>query len=146
MDGYTEREDISEVIESTLATFDYEMGDQMSDHDAIQIIELLLDVYYFREDFTTLENPLINEGCGRVLNAIQENLTHVDHGELSKILGAIWFVAKRRTTGKREYLQIIRQYVGVRLDDNTHLRIDAGQGGKSPTLEELQEVYLNKRF
>ena len=47
MDGYTEREDISEVIESTLATFDYEMNDQMNDNDAIQILEMLLDVYYF---------------------------------------------------------------------------------------------------
>ena len=117
MDGYTEREDISEVIESALATFDYEMDDQMNDNDAIQMLEMLLDVYYFHEDPPTSEIPLIDEGFCRVHNSIQARLLHVDHSELSKILGAIWFIAKRRTTGKREYLQIIRQYVGVRLDE-----------------------------
>lgn len=69
-----------------------------------------------------------------------------EHSELSKILGAIWFVAKRRTTGKREYLQIIRQYVGIRLDENTHLRIDSDLGEKGPSLEALQEAFLNKLF
>lgn len=123
MDGYTEREDISEVIESALATFDYETGDQMNENDAIQILEMLLDVYYFREDFPTSENPLIDEGFCMIHNSIQEHLVHVDHSELSKILGAIWFVAKRRTTGRREYLEIIRQYVGLRLDDGVSLRI-----------------------
>lgn len=146
MDGYRDREDISEVIESAIATFDYATDDQMNDYDAIRILEMLLDVYYFLEAPPTSENSLITEGFSKLFNETQKKLAHVDHSELSKILGAIWFIAQRRTTGKREYLQIIRQYVGVRLDDRTHLRIDAGQGGERPSLEDLQEAFLNKLF
>lgn len=144
MDGYREREDISEVIESALATFDYETDDKMNDNDAIQILEMLLDVYYFRDDFPTSENPLIDEGFCRLHNSIQALLLHVDHSELSKILGAIWFVAKRRTTGKREYLQIIRQYVGIALGDNTHVRMDP-KVERGPGMEKLKEMFLGKR-
>ncbi|MEN8236491.1 MAG: hypothetical protein ABFQ95_02970 [Pseudomonadota bacterium] len=115
MDGFDEREKISDVIEVALSNYDYGIEEQLNDNDAIQIIEMLLDVYYFAEDPPKNDNPLVENGFQVVLSSIQKKLLPMDLGELSKILGAIRFVAKRRTTGRREYMEIIRQYVGVDL-------------------------------
>lgn len=141
MDGYQDREDISEVIEEALATFDYETGDKMNDLDAIQILEMLLDRYCFGDEtIPKSKGILVEEGFFKVLDSIQENLSYVTHEELSKIIGAIWFVACRRTTGQREYLKIIRQYVGIQLDEGVHLHIDPDLG-KGPSLEKLKQLF-----
>jgi hypothetical protein len=52
---------------------------------------------------------------------IQEDLNKIDKDTLTKILGVLRFVAKRRTTGKREYLTMIQQYVGVRVGKGIRL-------------------------
>ena len=141
MDGYSEREDISDVIERTLATFDYATEDQLKDNDAIQILEMLLDLYYFGDEtIPESSSPLVEEGFRKVFNSIHDNLSRVSHEELSKIIGAIWFVAKRRTTGQREYLSIIRQHVGICLDNNVRLCIDQ-KLGKKPNLEKLTQIF-----
>lgn len=76
MDGYQEREEISEVIERTLATFDYETGDKMNDLQAIKILEILLDLYYFgEENIPKSDDPLVEEGCRKVFNSILEEWT-----------------------------------------------------------------------
>lgn len=123
MDGYPEREAISEVIESALTTFDFEKKDSLNDLIAIRIIEMLLDVYFFKEPPQPSEDVLTQEGFNAVQDAINKSLNQVPHDELVKILGAIYFVANRRTTGKREYLDVIRRYVGVNMKNGLRARI-----------------------
>ena len=60
----------------------------------ITILDKLLNKYYFKDENLEFENEL-------------------DKTTIVKILGIIRFVAKHRTTGGREYLTVIHQYVGT---------------------------------
>lgn len=117
MDGYLDREDISEVIEAALATYDYSTNDSMCDTDAITVIEMLFDTYHFNETHTLKQNELLENCYRHIVNAIEKKLPSIDLNELVKIIGAIYFVARRRNTGHRDYLSIIRQYVGINTED-----------------------------
>jgi hypothetical protein len=113
MNGHGYRQSIAHVIEETITTFDYEMHNIIRDDVPIRIIEQLLDIYYFSEQHKISENELLEKGFQSVLQAINDELSNVPREELVKILGAIYFVANRRTTGQREYLSLIRKYIGV---------------------------------
>jgi hypothetical protein len=115
MDGHFERQDIANMIESAISTFDYKTGDKIQDEFAIHMIEILLDVYYFKQPFNTSNDKLLDDGCRYVLSTLENALADTAHEEMSKILGAIYFVARRRTQGGRQYLNLIRQYVGIRV-------------------------------
>ena len=56
-----------------------------------------------------------------VEEAIRNDLRGVSNEKIVKILGVIRFVAKRRTKIGREYMNVIHQYVGQRVD--TGIRI-----------------------
>ena len=43
---------------------------------------------------------------------MQSKLKTVAYDDIIKVLGIIYFVAVRRSRGNREYLNIVRQYVG----------------------------------
>jgi hypothetical protein len=120
---YTAREDIANVIEGAISAFDFETEDKMRDDVPRRIIEQLLDIYYFNEQHKVSESGLLEKGFQHVLKVINDELSDVSREELTKILGAIYFVANRRTRGKREYLSIIRQYVGMRLPDGSRMMI-----------------------
>lgn len=49
------------------------------------------------------------------MDYIQQDLPSVNIDELIKIIGAIYFVARRRNVGRRDYLSLIRRYVGVNI-------------------------------
>jgi len=115
MDGYFERQDIANIIESAISTFDYKTGDKIRDEFVIRMIEILLDAYYFKQPFNTSNDELLDDGCRYVLSTLENALADTSHEEISKILGAIYFVARRRTQGGRQYLNLIRQYVGIRV-------------------------------
>jgi hypothetical protein len=123
MDGYFDREEIANEIEAALATYDNATNDLMRDDDAIRIIEMLFDTYYFNEPHVVETNGLLENGYQCVVSAIKENLSSVNLTELIKILGAIYFVARRRNSGKRDYLSIIRQYVGINMGDGAKILI-----------------------
>jgi len=115
MDGHLEREDLGNVIESTFSSFDYETGDKMRDELVIRIIERLLDFYHFKQPFSTSSDEVLNDGYRYVFGVLENALGDEPHEEITKILGAIYFVARRRTHGGRQYLDLIRQYVGIRV-------------------------------
>jgi hypothetical protein len=117
MDGHAKREAISEVIEEAMATFDFYNGTSMNDWTAIRVIECLLDVYHFQEEHMVEPHPTVEACFQYVFKMMQDKLSQEDTRIIAKILGAIYFVANRRTTGQREYLQIIKQYVGIITDD-----------------------------
>lgn len=113
MNGHFEREDIANLIESTISTFDYQTGDKIRDELAICIVEKLLDFYHFKQPFNTLNDELLDAGCRYIFSALGNSFGDTSHEEIAKILGAIYFVARRRTQGGRQYLDLIRQYVGI---------------------------------
>lgn len=108
---------ISDVIESAICDYDFEASWNLTDPIAIRILELLFDQYYFQDTCPQEEDEIILLGFKQVAKKIQKKLKSTANEELIKVLGAIYFVATRRSKGNREYLNIIRQYVGV----DTHL-------------------------
>ena len=115
MDGDMELESYGNSIEGALCAYDQENENELSDHDAIRIIELLIDIYYFKDQFTKDESPLILNGVEHLKSSINEDLKDVSNEVIVKILGVIRFVARRRTKTGREYMEIIHQYVGQRI-------------------------------
>lgn len=126
MDASFELQDISDVFESAICTYDAACSCQLKDPTAIRMIELLLDYYYFQDEIPRETDETVLQGFKAVIDSAEQNLTAAAREEIVKVLGAIYFVAVRRTRGGREYLDIIRRYVGVETGGG-RLRIwDAG--------------------
>ncbi len=102
----------SKVIEGTMCKYDLETKNTIADSVAIRIYELLLDKYYFHEEEILFSNEEIKQGFLMVDEAIQKKIPALDQTMLTKLIGIIWYVAKRRNVGARNYLQVISQYVG----------------------------------
>ncbi len=115
MDGNMELESYGNSIEGALCAYDEENENKLSDHDAIRIIESLIDMYHFNDQRTKEESPMILNGVKHLESSISEDLNDVSNEVLVKILGVIRFVARRRTKTGREYMNIIHEYVGQRV-------------------------------
>ena len=108
-------QDYANAIESELCAFDTGQEYQLKDESALRILELLQDKYYFNDINLNSEDKIIVLGFERVNRAIGEDLPEILAETISMIIATIYFVAKRRTEGHREYLDFIHKYVGTRL-------------------------------
>ena len=115
MDGNTELESYSNAVEGALCSCDIESGNKLRDSDAIRMIELLIDMYHFKDNQVEVDSQIIANGMKYLDDVIREDLKDVDNEIIVKILGIIRFVAKRRTNTGREYMNIVHQYVGRRV-------------------------------
>ena len=106
-------QDASNVIEGAIGAWDHSLHDTLKDEAAIRVLELLLDKYYFHDEAIEVTDETIRHGFDQVSTAIESGLTDVSSEDLCKILGVIRFVARRRTQGRREYLTVVRNYVGT---------------------------------
>jgi hypothetical protein len=114
MDADLELQAYANTIEATLCLWDHKHEGRLTDGSALRVMEMLLDKYHFGDsDISTTEEPL-REGFEMVVHAIGEDLEDVPDDTIVKILGVIYFVARRRTTGGREYLDMIHAFVGTR--------------------------------
>ncbi len=116
MDENIELQDYGNVIEGALCSYDVEKDMVLRDSDIIKIVELLIDKYHFGDQQIDTNNLIILGGVYHVKDAIRKDMPDIDKTTLVKILGVIRFVAKRRTKAGREYINIIHQYVGQRID------------------------------
>ncbi|WP_321492788.1 hypothetical protein [uncultured Desulfobacter sp.] len=106
----------SNVIEGALCSYDIELEKSLQDNDAIAILEMLLDKYHFSDENIENKSPTLISGFNYIEKAIQKDLSDIDREILVKIIGVIRFVANRRTKTGREYMNIIHQFVGQRID------------------------------
>ena len=88
------------------------MEDDFERQHIANIIESAISSFDFNEPFSQLNDEVLTAGYYDAINSV-ENSVNESHEEISKVLGAIYFVAKRRTKGSREYLDFIRKYVGI---------------------------------
>jgi len=105
----------SNAIESTFCSFDQSQHGQLRDATILSILELLLDKYHFKQQPVEIEDKLVSSGFSQVLRSIEQDLVDVPAETVTKIIGTIYFVAKRRSKGNREYLDFIHGYVGMRV-------------------------------
>jgi hypothetical protein len=111
-----ELETYGNAIEGTLCAYDRENENKLKDSDAIRIIELLIDMHHYGDRQIDTDSRIVANGVNYVEEAIRKDLQDVSNEVIVKILGVIRFVAKRRTKIGREYMNIIHQYVGQRID------------------------------
>jgi hypothetical protein len=116
-----ELERYSNTIEATLCVFDQENDYRLSDSDAISILESLIDIYYFKDTQVQTDRDIIFLGVKHIERSIKEDLPDFDDEILVKVLAVVRFVARRRTQGSREYMRMIHQYVGQRIDSGVRL-------------------------
>lgn len=116
MENDTQLSGYSNVIEGALCSYDIELENKLQDGDAIKILELLLDKYHFSDTKMETNDPMLISGFQYVDEAIEKDMPQIDPETLVKVLGVIRFVANRRTKIGREYMSIIHQYVGQRID------------------------------
>jgi histone deacetylase complex regulatory component SIN3 len=115
MDDDIDLQNYANAIESTLCSFDQSENQQLSDKTVLRILELLLDKYHFKQNDSSTEDSLINKGFTLVLSTIKEDLADLPEDSITKMIGTIYFVAKRRSKGNREYLDFIHRYVGIKI-------------------------------
>lgn len=108
-------------IEGALCAFDTVNDNRLNDEQAIKIIELLIDKYYFGDQNVETDQQIVEDGFNYVDAAITRDLEHLNNDTIVKILGVIRFVARRRTQTGKEYMNIIHQYVGQRIDTGVRL-------------------------
>jgi hypothetical protein len=122
MDTFSDLPTYSNTIEGTLCRWDYDHDEILDDGMAMKVIEMLLDKYHFGDLEVSTTDVLLQEGFQMVVASIEKDLLGVPNDTIVKILGVIYFVAKRRSTGRREYFEVIHSYVGRRLGPGMRVR------------------------
>ncbi len=108
-------QDYANSIEASLCVFDHLEKRKISDRTILGILELLLDKYHFKETVFMTEDRLVGKGFAFVESVIAEDLEGVPQETIAKLLGDIYFVAKRRSQGGREHIDFLHHYAGVRV-------------------------------
>ncbi len=114
MDTPTELPGYGNTIEGALCMWDFNHEQRLNDALALRVIEMLLDKYHFGDSDVSSTHNLLQEGFEMVVSAIEQDLNNVPNDTIVKVLGVIYFVAKRRAQGRRDYFEVIHRYVGLR--------------------------------
>ena len=118
MDLSLDLQDIAIVPEVSICTFDYDHDYQIMDIVYLKALECLQNIYYFNEVHVPCQDTLVEECFQRLYTDIQNKLDDVSNEQLSKIIGVLYFVTKRRTLGGREHLQFLHRHVGAEVAPN----------------------------
>ena len=106
----------ADCMESTFCQWDVSNRLSLNDQSAIKLIEMLLDKYHYHDSEVSYpDSKLLRAGFDMVVDSISEDIPHVPEEILVKILAVLRFVARRRSSGGREYFDVIQKHVGSRV-------------------------------
>lgn len=103
---YSDLQDLAELVERTIAQVDMRMDTGLDDDMARCLLERLLDKYHFGGGIVC-SDPLEQEAVDLFFEIIANELEYVADDKLARVLGAIHRSVKRRTDGKRAYVNFI---------------------------------------
>jgi FKBP-type peptidyl-prolyl cis-trans isomerase (trigger factor) len=115
MEKRPELQTYSDSIESTLCLWDNSFQNQLKDEAALNVLEMLLDKHYFHDENISAADEEVQKGFEMVSESLAQDLPDISEEILYKVLGVIHFVAQRRTTGRREYFDIIHRHVDFKV-------------------------------
>jgi hypothetical protein len=115
MSGSDDLQDIGNVIESILCSFNLELDSEFKDSTALNLLELAFDKYHFNDLELSFSDPITENLFGRMIKIIKEELSTVPKERFVKVMASIYRSIQRRTNGGKEYLTFIQQYVGARV-------------------------------
>ena len=102
---------IAYPIEGGLCALDRSLDFGLNDAQAIEIIELLLDLYAFDDSLESLADRIQPLGCESLLKRIQRELIAFPREDIAKVLGAVRFVARRRARHGRDHLDHLQAFI-----------------------------------
>jgi len=104
------RQDVAAMLESAILITDLQTNRTMQDSQMLAFLEMLFDAYFFNEQPISSDH-LVNTAYQSANQILQKNISPIHTQEsLVKIIGALYFVAKRRTKGRREHLDFLHQF------------------------------------
>lgn len=121
-------------VEAAVCSLDRDRGFTMRDAQAIEIFEILLDLYAFGDSRETAAPRIAALDCRSVIDLVDGELRPYDRSTIAKVLATVRYTACRRDSGGRRHLDLLHQYCGSfvsagvglrRLDDGTDLVADA---------------------
>jgi len=115
MSDSIELQEISNVVESILCSFDMESNDEFTDKIALNLLELAFDKYYFQDSVKSLNKSPLKAQLEQFIELIENDLPEISKEEILKVMASIYRSIQRRTNGNREYLDFVQQYVGTRV-------------------------------
>jgi len=114
-------QDQANAIESAICQFDHEQNGIPNDNIITRIVELLLNRYHFEDDQLTFADEVEEKGFMSIDRAIKEDLSFLEHEELTKILGTVYRSIHRHHISGREYIDFIHDHVGIRVEKGVRL-------------------------
>ncbi|MFH1176977.1 MAG: hypothetical protein V1750_06180 [Acidobacteriota bacterium] len=115
--------EISFPIEAAVCSLDRERQFALQDAQAIEVFEVLLDLYAFADSPDTVSPRVAALGCCSVVELVERELRSHDRATVAKVIAAVRFVACLRASGGRHHLEVLHQYVGSFLATGIGLRI-----------------------
>ena len=110
MAKYSDLQDLAGLMERTIVQVDLKMDVGVDDDLARRLLERLLDKYHFGGDIVC-PDPVEQEAVTLFFKIIANELEYVADDKLVQVLGAIHRSVKRRTDGKRGYVNFIAHSV-----------------------------------
>jgi len=98
-------------IEFVIVEFDKQNNQKINDEIVLKALEKTLDKFHFKNETLIFENELIEELFEMIVSIIDEFFGILPETETSKILASIWYYAQKRSKGRREYLDFIKNYI-----------------------------------
>jgi hypothetical protein len=114
----------ADSIEGALCLWDHSHEMSLSDASMLSVVEMVVDKHYYDDSNIPCTDDLLREGYDMVVQAISEDIADVPQETIVKILGVIHFVARRRTRGGREHLDVLQRHVGLRVGTGMRLVVD----------------------
>ncbi|MBI4648684.1 MAG: hypothetical protein HY738_19390 [Bacteroidia bacterium] len=99
------------LIESSICEFDDIENRNIRDDIIIKILELLMDKYYFKDKDIIFKGGLEEKGFTLIDKNITDELKNLSGEEISKFIMTIYRSVRRRTNGRREFLDFIHDYI-----------------------------------
>jgi len=123
MEASAQLQKIAFPVEAAVCTLDRELQFQLQDAQAIEIFEVLLDIYAFGESRETVSPRIGALRCGSVLDLVERELRPYDRATIARVLATIRYVARRRADGGRQHIEILHRFCGSFLKPGVGLRI-----------------------
>ncbi len=142
MDANGELQGYGNIIESALCAFDRFSEHTLGDEVILRVLALLLDDYHFNDTDIVCEDKTVEEGYKRLVRAIEEDLPDISDEIITKIISTIYFVARRRTEGHREYLDFIHSYIGSRIASGVQVFGRNNYRYKNTGMRKMSEIVL----
>ena len=114
-----ELQNVSNVVESILCSFDMEDSFEFTDKKALALLELSFDKYYFHDSEESLNKSPLKTQLDSMFGIIEKDIPDISNEQLIKVMASIYRSIQRRTNGKRDYLDFVQQYVGARVGTGT---------------------------